>query len=525
MKISDLSTLEALLRDRLGGEGGDKLSELPQPSLFADMDKAADRIAEAIRSGERITIVGDYDADGVCASALLSESLLRCGGRHDVVIPDRFKDGYGLSPAVVDRIESGLVVTVDNGISAHKAALRARQKGLTLIITDHHLCPPDLPDAYAIVNPKRPDCPFPFKEPCGAAVAWYLGAALKERFDGDWDVGAQLDILLLAVLGDAVALRGMNRALARAGLGRLNRSRRPCVLALRSFLNKTQFTYEDVGYQIVPRLNAAGRMDHAQSAFEFLTAQTLEAALDKLGELDRLNRARKEIEAKLLAKAQDQADGAQAAVVAHGKGWHEGVIGIVAARLAQRYKKPAVVIAHDENGAKGSARTAGEADLFALIAHCEAHLEGFGGHKKAAGIRLEADRIEPFKSAFLQIAATVPGELLERNEALAGELPLRLIGPELWSLIKRYEPFGEGNLEPLFAARDLRVRSVRAMGRSGEHLRLSIAEEMHASAAEAVAFFTDRTFVPGDAASFYYTLSLNEFNGSSRLQMTVKEFL
>lgn len=525
MKISDPQTFEAILAARFNETPFGRLADLPDPFMFLGMDRAADRLAAAVRSGEKITIAGDYDADGVCASAILHETLRYCGVEAEVIIPDRFSDGYGLSVRLIDRVESGVVVTVDNGIAAHDAALRAKEKGLTLIVTDHHLCGGTLPDAYAVVNPKQPGCPFPFKEPCGATVAWYLGAALKSRLGAAFNLADQLDLLMLATLADSVPLVGLNRTLARSGLEKLNASKRPCVLALRAFLDKTVFVYDDVAFQIAPRLNAAGRMEHARAAFDFLSAETFEGALKNLQTLDRLNRARKETESRILEAAQAQIDPASAALVAHGEGWHEGVIGIVAARLAQRFKRPSVVIAHEHETAKGSARTVGDVDLYALIAGCQTHLSAFGGHKKAAGIKLSPGDIGGFKAAFLEAAARIDPAQLAANGALIGELSLALITPELCELMGRYEPFGEGNPQPLFLADALAVLEAKIMGKEGQHLRLRVGQDLHGPSGEAVAFFTDRSYRPGQRASFYYTVSLNEFNGSRRAQMSVSEFL
>lgn len=512
------------LNSRFTGEEIRSLKDLPNPKTLRDLMKSAEKIAEYKAQNLPVTIVGDYDADGVCASAILSTVFAQCGVKHSVIIPDRFIDGYGLSVEIIKRIDSGLIVTVDNGISAHEAAEIAHQKGLDLIITDHHNSPAVLPKAYAVVNPKRHDCGFAHKDICGAVVAWYLGSAVRAVLNPKVDMRSLLPLAMIATIADSVELVGLNRFVAQAGMEIFNRSDAPYIKALRAQSDKEWFSFDDIAFGVAPRINAAGRVAHAKFALEFLLASSFDSAQAKLMELERFNIKRKEIESAILSEARASVNASDPAVVVYGEGWHEGVIGIVAARLAEEHKKPAVVIAVKGDDAKASARISGDVDLFELIASTKKHLIGFGGHKKAAGLKLSSTQIEQFKEAFFDSCKRVDKALLEKKEGFFGAIDLDLITLDFLQAIKSFEPFGEGNPRPIFMANRVGLSSVRTMGSDSQHLKLALKSASKIDV-EAVAFNRSASFKEANEISFFFEVNINEFRGVKKPQILVREFV
>ncbi|MEJ2468587.1 MAG: DHHA1 domain-containing protein, partial [Campylobacterales bacterium] len=311
-----------------------------------------------------------------------------------MTIPNRFTDGYGVSERVLERIDADVVFTVDNGINAFAAAEVCRRRGIDLIITDHHTPSDTLPDVYAVVDPKRSDDHYPFPEICGAQVAWLLMALIKKELRLDIDMGQFLELLALAVIADVMPLVGINRTIVQAGLAQMERSRRPMSVIIKEALGKTKLGAEDIGFQIAPRINAAGRLEDASVALEFLIAEDEQAAFRQFELLTQLNTLRKSIEAEATDEAIALVNPDDRVIVVAHEGWHEGVVGIVAARLVQRFEKPAIVLSVENGIAKGSARSLGNVSIYDLIASQAAFLEKFGGHKMAAGLSLNAEHIE-----------------------------------------------------------------------------------------------------------------------------------
>jgi len=314
------------------------LRDLPPPETFKDMSRAADRIVQAIERGERIVLVGDYDVDGVIATAIMSRFFEAIGTPLETIIPNRFVDGYGLSPTVLERIDDAdLIVTVDNGISAHEAARLCRERGIDLIITDHHIVPDTLPDAYAIVDQKQPECPFPHEEVCGAQIAWYLCAALNRRLQAGVDLKSYLDMVAIAIIADMMPLQHINRAMVITGLQQMERSVWPFVQAWQQERSEGPVKADDVGFALAPMINSAGRLEDARIALAYLLAPTLEEARSGYAHLKALNDERKQLEQSVTDAAAAQVDETASVIVVHGEAWHEGVVGIVAARLARRF--------------------------------------------------------------------------------------------------------------------------------------------------------------------------------------------
>ena len=346
-----------ILSKRFENDKCKKLSMLPSPFLFKDIKKAAVRIKEAIKRGEKIAIVGDYDVDGVVSSAIISEFFDDLKINYKIKIPDRFKNGYGISPQIVEELDADLIITVDNGITAIDAAEVCQKRGIDLIITDHHTPINTLPKAFAIINPKQSGCGFPSTEICGAQVAWYLCAALKKELSINYDLSKFLDILAIAIIADMMELKDINRTMVRSGLQYLNKSKRFSIQAIKTAFDKEEFTSEDISFLLAPLLNSAGRMDHAKISYNFLKSKSLREAFLTLEHLIELNNRRKETERELLQKAEEFVQKDKPIIVAWGENWHEGVIGIVAAKLVKKYEVPVILFSINKDIAKGSARS------------------------------------------------------------------------------------------------------------------------------------------------------------------------
>lgn len=500
-----------------------KLSDIPDPSLLLNAEKAAKRLAEAIRRGERIALVGDYDVDGVTATALTALFFRQIPYPLEVTIPNRFSDGYGVSPTVLERIEADVVFTVDNGINAFAAAEVCRERGIDLIITDHHTPSQALPDAYTIVDPKLPDDSYPFPEICGAQVAWLLMAQLKKELGLSIDMGQFLELLALAVIADVMPLVGVNRAIVQAGLKQMGRSSRPASVIIREALNKTKLTAEDIGFQIAPRINAAGRLEDASVALAFLTAENEQEAYHQFELLTQLNALRKTIEAEAAEEAVSQVDPEERIIVVAHEGWHEGVVGIVAARLVQRFERPAIVLSIDGEMAKGSARSLGNVSIYDLIATQKALLQKFGGHKMAAGLSLTRSDIDAFRRGINAEAAALDPDDFLPIEAIVGRLESGSVDLELLDILERFEPYGEGNPRPRFLAEEAEVVALRYLGSEGDHTKVSLRLYAHERQTYDLMAFRRRLERPASGAmTCSYTLNKNEWNGKISVQMMLE---
>jgi single-stranded-DNA-specific exonuclease len=520
--LLDKPALEALLRSRFAS-GFSRLSDIPDPAGLTDALKAAERIADAVRRRERIALVGDYDVDGVTATAITALFFRQIPYPLDIVIPNRFRDGYGVSASVLERIDADVVFTVDNGINAFAAAEICKERGIDLIITDHHTPSGVLPDAYAVVDPKREDDTYPFPDICGAQVAWMLMALIKKTLSLSIDMGQFLELLALAVIADVMPLVGINRAIVQAGLTQMEHSMRPMSVIIREALGKTTLRAEDIGFQIAPRINAAGRLEDASIALAFLSAEDERSAFKQFDLLTQLNTLRKSIEAEATDEAVTLVDPEARVIVVAREGWHEGVVGIVAARLVQRFEKPAIVLSIDGGVAKGSARSLGSISIYDLIATQSHLLAKFGGHKMAAGLSLDAGNIETFRLGINAAAAKIDPEDFLPAEELVGQLDTGSVDFELIEILERFEPYGEGNPRPRFLAKDAEVVGIRYLGSEGDHSKVSLRLFAHERQTIDLMAFRRRMERPANGRlTCSYTLNKNEFNGRVSIQMMLE---
>ncbi len=512
-------------------------SDLPSPFLMAGMEQAAGRLVRALERKELICVWGDYDVDGTTGTAALVSFLREVGGKVTYYIPHRIDEGYGLNPEGLKCLSSQgvrLVVSVDCGISNYEEVELARSIGIDVVIVDHHELPPNLPPAFAITNPHRPDCSFPDKGLSGAGLAFYLIIGLRAKLrEAGWfgasespDIRRYLDIVTLGTIADMVPLTGVNRVLARRGLTELGGSTRPGVVALKQVarLPPGEISAGQVGFQLGPRINAAGRMDAGLKVVEMLTTESHEVALRIAQELDEHNRERQAMEAQVLEEALSQVDAdpllkERYSIVLGREGWHPGVLGIVASRIVERFHRPTVVIAFSQGAGKGSARSIRGFHMVEGLRCCADFLEKFGGHEYAGGLSIKQEKFPSFLTRFEEIArnSLAPEDLIPVLEVDA-ELEFSEIGLSLVRHIETLKPFGIGNPEPLFVTKAVEVSERRDFS-GGSRLRL----RQGGKSLGAVVFRLEKDFpaYPGANIDLVYRLTENEWNGSSAVELRI----
>lgn len=492
------------------------------PFAMEGMASVAERLLEACRAGERITVHGDYDVDGISATAILVSALREAGADCDWLIPDR-AEGYGLGPATIGRLrERGtrILLTADCGITAVEEVAAAREAGIRAIVTDHHQPGEALPDC-PILHPEVSG--YPFAGLCGTGVAFKLAQALAATAGREREPGTDLDLVALATVADLVPLVGENRTLVRRGLTELRRARRPGVRALLATagVEGERLDEGDIAFRLGPRLNAAGRLYRADAGVELMLTASDARAAEIAAELEAANRERREVEREVTAaaeRARRELDGSEdaPALVLAGEGWHPGVVGIAASRLVDRRQRPAILLSLDgEGGARGSGRSVPGFDLLAALRECSEHLERFGGHRAAAGLELRAERIPAFRAAFCAVAArTIPAGGLrapERIDAVVGTDALDL---EVAEQLRSLGPFGQGNPAVRLLVPWASVGDVRAMGQDDRHARFALSND--AAPARAVAFNANGALSRAARAPSDITVALevNHWNGA-----------
>ena len=512
-------------------------SDLPSPFTMAGMEPAVERIVYAIKSNESIAIWGDYDVDGTTGASVLVSFLREVGARPIYHVPHRIDEGYGLNIEGLKRLRDqgvALAVTVDCGISNAREVEAAGDFGLDVVVVDHHQPPEELPPAVAVINPHRRDCPFPDKGLCAAGLAFYLVMGLRaELRQTGWfnnsqepDVRRYLDIVTLGTIADMVPLRGVNRTLIRRGLIELAASARPGVVALKQVANLPpgDVSAGQVGFQLGPRINAAGRVDYGIKVVELLTTDSDEVALRIARELDDNNRQRRAIETEVLAQVLAQAEACVNArecysLVLTGEGWHAGVLGIVASRIVEKFYRPTVVIGIDGGAGKGSARSIRGFHLVEGLRRCAAYLEKFGGHEYAAGLAITTKNLEPFAAAFEQtVRESLAPEDLTPCLEIDSALHFSAIGLPLIREINSLKPFGVGNPEPLFISEQVEVCERKEFS-AGVRFRL----RQTARVLGGVIFGATEDFPGrlGDNLDVVYRLGENEWNGATRVELKI----
>ncbi len=505
-------------------------SGLSDPLLLADMSAAVERLQSAKAGGQSVVVYGDYDADGVSATVLLFEVLRSLDFSTRWYIPDRFEEGYGLNSAAMSRLRAegaDLVVSVDCGIRSWEAAEAARQVGLDLIITDHHLPAEELPPAIAVVNPNRKDDRYPFKSLSGAGVAFKLAQALL-RASGGQAPGRLLDLVAVGTVSDLAPLQGENRALVASGLELLNSGERPGLRALveQAGLTPGRITANSIGFSLGPRLNAAGRLASAGEAAELLLAEPGPAAQAQAVSLDRLNRERQRLTNVMLDQAKKIIGSMPPManlIAAADPSFHEGVVGLVAGRLADEFYRPALVARVQENTIRGSARSIPQFHITGALDECADLLDHFGGHAAAAGFGLSAANWDAFIERMERITGRVLGDQdLQPTLSIDVVLGFDQLNEALMDFIEKLEPCGEGNPHPMFSTRQATVLSKRAVGADRRHLKMAL---HHADRVfDAIGFnLGDRLTAIPRTVDLAYHLERNEFRGVTSLQLVVED--
>jgi single-stranded-DNA-specific exonuclease len=500
-----------------------RLGDLRKPDGMADLGRGVERLVAALQSGETIGVFGDYDVDGVTTAAVLTSALRAFGGRVVARAASRHA-GYGLGLEDVARFAADgcqVLVTGDCGTSDHEALADGRARGIDVIVIDHHELPAGSSAAYALINSRRADDGFPFKGLASCGVAFYLAAALRTRLGAAFDPRELLDLVALGTIADLVPLVDENRILVAVGLKMLSERRRPglAALATRAELPAGTITAHDAAFRLTPRLNAAGRLGEAQLALDLLLASEKDAPGLALA-LDEQNTERQRIQELVWIEARGQAaaqDDARALVVG-AEGWHQGVVGIIAARLVDQFARPAVVIGFKDGEGRGSARTVPNVNLFDALSSCSAHLGKFGGHAGAAGMSISAARLDDFRIAFVAEVERQMGTRATPAMHVDAVVALGDLDLVLAAELGRLAPFGAANREPLFALRGVTARATRRVGKG--HLQLTL--DHGEATSEAIAFgFGDADPGAGALVDLVATAELDVFRGVRRTRLKV----
>ncbi len=513
-----------------------KLSDFPDPFLLEDMEIAVKRLIKAIQTRENIAIYGDYDVDGTTGAAIVYLFLKELGLEPQVIFPHRERDGYGLHPHLVASLkEKGitLLISVDCGISAYEACQVAREKGLDVIITDHHEVPEKLPEALAVINPKRRENRYPFKELAGVGVAFALLRALRQRLyeEGFFSksppkLKSYLDLVALGTVADIVPLFGENRLIAWFGLEELKQSKRPGIKALKKLtgLENGRLDTNSIMFRLAPRINAAGRLKEAMLAFKLFITEDEEEAQNIAEELHQLNTKRQQIEDRILKEALSQIEKNlgfdRLSYVLASEDWPPGVIGIVASRLQETFYRPVILLSLKDGLARGSGRSIPEINLYQCLADCCQHLKAFGGHPAAAGLKILEKDIEAFAKEFEEIVkARLDGKIPKPRLQLDAWVRVKhILDPCFLENFMKLEPFGPGYPEPLFGLRNFQVRNISLV--KEKHLKFFIWQE--GVGLEAVAFRFGNS-IPETIKALAGNLEITSFQGRNYLQLRIKD--
>ena len=505
------------------------LADLHDPFLMKDMDKAVERILLAISSEQPILIYGDYDVDGTCSVAVLYLFLSAIYPNVFTYVPDRYREGYGVSSQGIDFADDNqipLIITLDCGIKSHERVAYARERRIDMIITDHHTPSETLPEALAVLNPKRADCSYPYKELCGCGIGFKLVQALCKTLDFSPETAYKyLDLVALATCADIVPLTGENRILVHTGLQLINQQPTE-VMQLLLASAKRPVEVRDLVFVAAPRINAAGRMEHAEKAVRFLIGRDL----DKATELEYLNTQRKttdeQITEQALCMILSQGEEEAPATVVFSQDWHKGVIGIVASRLIETYYRPTIVFTQSGDVLAASARSVKGFNLYEALCECKDELIQFGGHTAAAGMTLRPENYERFKQKFQEVVErTLPQELRSPKLTLSGELPLADITYTFYRCLQRFAPFGPKNMTPVFYAHGVLAKEVRRVGKDFSHLRMILTDPKSNHDFVAVGFGLapqKELIESGQPLTIAYQLTENSWQGRTSLELIIK---
>ena len=510
-------------------------NDLHNPYLMKDMDKAVSRIEAAIENNENILVYGDYDVDGTTSVALMSSYLKTKTENVATYIPDRYVEGYGVSYKGIDFAEDNgfsLIIALDCGVKAIEKVAYAKGKSIDFIICDHHRPGDKIPEAVAVLDPKRDDCAYPFKELCGCGVGFKLICALAEKDEKTpEDLVEYLDLVATAIGADIVPIVDENRALAYFGLQVINSNPRPGMKAMIAEVKKDELTITDVVFIIAPRINAAGRMKHGNHAVTLLTETDFNLAAKHALDIDQYNTDRRETDKRIteeaLVQIEENSEQERFSTVVYDENWHKGVIGIVASRLIETYYRPTLVFTKSGNKLAASARSVKGFDVYNALEACSEFIEQFGGHKYAAGLTLLPENYEAFKTKFESfVKESIDPKLLTPELKIDSEINLNEIDHRLYRILSQFAPFGPGNMTPVFMTQAIKDTGWgKCVGEDDKHLRFTATQKANEKLVCIGFGLGDKLDIIKDKKSFnvVYTIDENRWNGNISLQLKLKD--
>ncbi len=507
---------------------------LHDPFLMKDMGRATNRLNKAIQDKESIMVFGDYDVDGTSSVALITLYLESLGLKILKYIPDRIKEGYGVSMKAIDLAISKklkLIIALDCGIKAHNQVDYAKKNKIDFIICDHHNPDEKLPNALAILNPKRKDCKYPFKELCGCGVGFKLIQALDRDLTHNVDLVNYLDLVALAIAADVVPVIGENRIMAFLGLQIINSNPRIGIHSILKSNLKKEYIISDLMFFVAPRINAAGRIKHAKLALKLLISSNEEHANLLAKEIESLNSKRRLIEKQMTSEAilQVEEDKECNSIVVYSSSWNKGVVGIVASRLVDKFYKPSVVFCESSNGTlTASARSIKGVDLYKIIKSCDGLVEQFGGHKYAAGLTIKKENIKLFKKRFDDAVSEMQlNQLVEKEILIESKINFDEITPKFFRILKQFEPFGPGNKAPLFLTENLKLKGKPyELGKEKEHIKMNLKQGI-SDQFSSIGFWLANKFQSIENKSNFsavYTIEENNWKDRTTIQLNLKDF-
>ena len=510
------------------------LKDLHDPFLLKDMEFAVSRIEKAIENQENILVYGDYDVDGTTSVSMVSSYLKTITPNISTYIPDRYKEGYGVSYQGIDFAVDhniSLIIALDCGIKAIEKVAYAAQKAIDFIICDHHKPGDQIPKAVAVLNPKRNDCSYPYKELCGCGVGFKLIQAIaSKRNQRIEDLTQYLDLVATAIAADIVPITGENRVLAYYGLQVINTNPRNGIKALIHQVNKNKLTITDVVFIIAPRINAAGRIKHANYAVELLTEMNFDTAIEFAASINLFNLERKELDKKITYEALQQIESADEkenfSTVVYSENWHKGVIGIVASRLIETYYRPTLVFTKSGDKLAASARSVRGFDVYDALQKCTEFIDQFGGHKYAAGLTIDPKNYSAFKNKFEEVVKTsIDKKLLTPEITIDSELELSEVTPKFFRILQQMGPFGPGNMKPVFSTSSVRDNGYgKNVGTERNHLKLNILSGADKKTYNAIGFgLGNKINLIENDFDVAYHLGENEWNGITSIQLLLKD--
>lgn len=514
-----------------------RIEHLHDPFLMKDMERAILRIESAIRNNEKILIYGDYDVDGTTSVALVYSFFKSIYQNLEYYIPDRYKEGYGISYAGIDFAkENGikLIIALDCGIKANQHVEYASERGIDFIIGDHHLPGAEIPSAHAVLDPKRADCEYPYKELSGCGIGFKLVQAYCEKNNIPFEtIIGYLDLVAVSIASDIVPVTGENRVLSYFGLQQLNTNPRPGLKALINISHLKDITLNEVVFFIGPRINAAGRIDHAQHAVSLLIANSEQEAFELCEVVNIKNNERKEFDQTITLEAislieKDEQANLKRSTVLYNAEWHKGVIGIVASRLIDKYYRPTIILTESNGHAAGSARSVNGFDIYEAISACSDLLDQYGGHKYAAGLTMQIDKIPAFIEKFEQIvSSTIADDSLHQEIEIESEMNLSDFDSKFYRILKQFAPFGPGNMRPVFLSKNVRLASEpKLIGKNNSnHLKFTIVQNGSFSF-DCIAFglgHYKKMMEEAEAFDICYTIEENTWREKTTIQLNIKD--